>query len=368
MTHRNTSLLGTFLDSGAPAGSTDYTTLVVIHGLGFHGGNFRKLIPLASQFNARVVVMNRRDYPGSVPFTPKERAEIARLADAPAGTPGAAEATETFMKERGRELYDYLVDLVKCGGVLPAQDQDKKKGGIVLAGWSLGTLWISALLAHVSSFPVTEVDLTKYVRRIVYYDVPYLCLGYPMPDGLYVPLHDAELAPEEWLEHFCKWISAYYSHGDVARDGVSALESRHYLENPSPTTSRMTTEEVAQCKYDAPGNPGGSDNGVVVACITRHGTCASLRKGAFRLRETVSGMDDWRDVEVRYLWCDASTWEMPLGAWTLRKELEEAEKAGEIVRKVEYVRFRGANHFAHWDQPELTLRGLVGNDVELPWL
>ena len=32
------SPLGTVLDSGAPAGSTDYTTLVLVHGLMWHGG------------------------------------------------------------------------------------------------------------------------------------------------------------------------------------------------------------------------------------------------------------------------------------------------------------------------------------------
>ncbi len=70
------------------------------------------------------------------------------------------------MKERAREFYDYLVDLVKAGGVVRAQG---KKGGLVLAGWSLGATWLSALLTHVASFPIGDVDLKEYVRRIVYY-------------------------------------------------------------------------------------------------------------------------------------------------------------------------------------------------------
>ena len=73
----------------------------------YHPGNFKKFIPLAPKFNARVVLVNRRDYPGSAPFTSEERAEFARLASAPAGAPGAAEAMELIMKERARELYDF---------------------------------------------------------------------------------------------------------------------------------------------------------------------------------------------------------------------------------------------------------------------
>ncbi|KAI0713888.1 hypothetical protein C8Q76DRAFT_732741 [Earliella scabrosa] len=62
----STSPLGTILDSGAPTGSTDYTTLVLVHGLMWHGANFEKLLPYAKQNNARIIAVNRRDYPGSV--------------------------------------------------------------------------------------------------------------------------------------------------------------------------------------------------------------------------------------------------------------------------------------------------------------
>ncbi|TFK81803.1 hypothetical protein K466DRAFT_557458 [Polyporus arcularius HHB13444] len=361
MAQTETTLLRTFLDSGAPAGSTDYTTLVVIHGWGFHGGNFKKLIPLASKSDARIVLPNRRDYPGSIPFTTEERAEFARLADTPAGSPGATERMEVVMKERAREFYDYLVDLVKAGGVVRAQG---KKGGLVLAGWSLGATWLSALLTHVASFPVRDVDLKEYVRRIVYYDASYVCHGYIIPKGLYHPLHDPTLAPAEKTEQFGKWVSAYFAHGDVERSGIAALESRHYLESPSPTITRMTADEIAESAYPAPGEQGGSEHGIAMASIT-HGTYASLRKGAFLLRDLPSGTDDWRDVEIRYLWGDASTWEMPLAYRTLFEELEETRKAGRAVRKVEWVRFRGANHFAHWDLPDKTLREFLGDDAEV---
>ena len=70
------------------------------------------------------------------------------------------------MKARARELYDYLVDLVRTQNIPRAQG---KAGGIVLAGWSIGATWITALLAHVAEFPVGDVRLGEYVRRLVLY-------------------------------------------------------------------------------------------------------------------------------------------------------------------------------------------------------
>ena len=38
MASHNNTLLKTFIDSGVPEGSADYTTLVIVHGWGFHAG------------------------------------------------------------------------------------------------------------------------------------------------------------------------------------------------------------------------------------------------------------------------------------------------------------------------------------------
>lgn len=39
-----------FQDTGAPAGSTDYTTLVVIHGIVWHSGEHSLSLPLHDVF------------------------------------------------------------------------------------------------------------------------------------------------------------------------------------------------------------------------------------------------------------------------------------------------------------------------------
>ena len=124
------------------------------------------MLPFAHQHNVRIVLPNRRDYPGSAPYSPDEMENLSQLANMTAGSAEGVEGTANEMKARARELYDYLVGLVKTERLPRARGIS---GGIVLAGWSLGATWISALLAHVATFPVGDIRLSEYVRRLVYY-------------------------------------------------------------------------------------------------------------------------------------------------------------------------------------------------------
>ncbi|KAI0774678.1 Alpha/Beta hydrolase protein [Trametes elegans] len=352
--------LRAFLDSGAPEGSTDYTTIVIIHGWGWHGANFKKLLPLAKQFNARVVAVNRRDYPGSDPYTPDELATLGRIAQAPPGDADAAAGICAFYRDRARDLYDFLVDFVRREKIPRAAGN---KGGLIVSGWSLGTTLITALLAHVGEFPEGDVKLSEYVRRAILYDASYICYGYAPPPGWYEPLYDESLSDEERPKRFAVWITGYYAHGDVWAEGAKALEFRTPLPDPAPTLTRVTPEELAETTYEPVQAPGGSE-GLIASVSVKHGAFGALKDGAFYLRDPVEGADDWRKVEVRHLWADRSVWEMPWGAKLLSEELEQAKKDGKSVRNVVLVRFKGANHFAHWDLPEKFLKAYLGDETE----
>ena len=69
-----------------------------------------------------------------------------------------------------------------------------------------------------------------------------------------------------------------------------------------------------------------------------HGVLGPLKDGAFYLRDVppAPGAEGWLEVEVRYVWCENSVWEMPLGYHLLSTELEEARKAGRQVRDVSF--------------------------------
>ncbi|KAJ8092409.1 hypothetical protein PM082_023864 [Marasmius tenuissimus] len=61
-----------FTDTGAPLNSTEYATMVIVHGLGFPGAGFEPLQSQALSSHLRVIALNRRDYPGSTPFSVAE--------------------------------------------------------------------------------------------------------------------------------------------------------------------------------------------------------------------------------------------------------------------------------------------------------
>ena len=72
--------------------------------------------------------------------------------------------------ESFKELYDYMVDLVKRENIPPARgDGAIKQGGIVLAGWSFGGLWSTAFTAYAHTFSSPDVPLDKYVWRVICY-------------------------------------------------------------------------------------------------------------------------------------------------------------------------------------------------------
>ena len=79
------------------------------------------------------------------------------------------------MRDRAREVYDYLAELVVREDIPRANGSGK--GGIVFVGWSFGTLWATAFLTHAPNFePVEGVDLSVYVRRVVAYGETFLTL------------------------------------------------------------------------------------------------------------------------------------------------------------------------------------------------
>lgn len=158
------------------------------------------------------------------------------------------------------------------------------------------------------------------------------------------------LAPGEGAKLFPTWVSGYYAHGN------SASELEHCVAQavPIPTILNMSPEDIQANLHAPPAIPGGSDDLLLAAGI-RHGLYDVMRRAA--LFFTSSGASEgqgeeenavrseWKGIELRYIWCDRSVWEMPWGVWALQEELEEARKAGKEVRNVVLVRLKGANHF-----------------------
>ncbi|KAH9850272.1 hypothetical protein C2E23DRAFT_318207 [Lenzites betulinus] len=333
-------------DSGVPTGSTDYTTVVLVHGFTWHSGTFKKLIPLAHSSNARVVLVNRGDYLGSKPLTETERALLPSIwapglqvdaGDAEdAEIAAAKEKLETFMAHRARELHDLLVELVQRGGVLKANHKNNK-GGIIIAGWSLGGSFMNALLAHVASIPVGDVKLSDFMRRVVLLDTPVVPFGLSRtPKNTYSPMFDPSIAEEDRQRVFNSWVSGYYQHGDT-------LQGQPLL-HPPPTISTLTPEEIASLTCEGPGAPGGSDE-ILMHSGARVGLFKSMRERALYLPGGDLVGDPWQKVEVRFVACENSIPSVYLVVKGLQEEIEEANVKGLPMRDVRIVRVQGANHF-----------------------
>ncbi|KAI8989169.1 hypothetical protein BD414DRAFT_486289 [Trametes punicea] len=364
--------LHVFNDSGRPQGHDDYTTVIVLHGYVWHAGIFSKLFPLAQSRGIRLISLNRREYPGATPYTAEERALLPPVLDKPPTNEGeirsASEMLETFMRQRARELYECLQALVVERSIPRIRADSSAKGGIILVGWSLGATWMTALLSHVSSFPVNDVRLGEYIRRIVWYDPPACLLGYPYPEtDPYNPFNDTSLTHEERGQAFTKWITSYFSHGDT----LETFERRKPLTTPPSTLAAMSNEDFQATVHVPPGVPGGSDWTLLHGCLT-YGTFGNLRKGALFLsprspqgahRHFTVG-DIWADVEVRYVWGDHSVWEVPYAASLLREEVDGAKADGEAIRPVTILRVNGANHFAQWDYPERVLEAFLAETAD----
>lgn len=310
------------------------------------------------------MLINRRDFPGSDPYTERELATLASLQSAP----NALDLIQQFMTDRARELYDFLVKFIAQEDIPLSYGS---AGGLILAGWSFGNTWITSFLQQLAHFPVTDIDLRGYLRRIVLYDPPCHSVGVASPETKYDPFEDETIPLLERPEAFNKWVTGYFTHGESAE----TLELRTPAAEPRPSILSITQEELVRAFHPGPAGPEGSDRLLVLAGIASGLNRIMKEEGFYP-----EGEDPWKHVEVRYLWCSQSVYEGPWGAWALRKELEEANKAGRRTRNINVVCLRGANHFvsplcglslcldltyllqAHWDIPDRLLRAFLINE------
>ena len=115
------------------------------------------------------MLVNRRDYPGAAPYSLEERAMLFTAADeAMTDAAAACPKVVSIMKEGAIDVANLLIRFLSDNRV-PLPRPQTNSGGIVLVGWSLGTAWLTALLAHAAPSPTDTVNLTDYVRRIVFF-------------------------------------------------------------------------------------------------------------------------------------------------------------------------------------------------------
>ncbi|KAJ3821553.1 hypothetical protein F5880DRAFT_1624692 [Lentinula raphanica] len=197
-----------FTDSGPPIGSLDYTTVILLHGGVFNAYGFHKVHDYAHRLNLRTVLLHRRDYAGSTPYS---RSEIQELEN----------GSVIFWERLSAQLGEFVRMFVEKESV----PKRGGSGGIAILGWSGGCLPIVSFL-ELYNFLVEYIGdlilygtvfcsiLTFFVLTVLMLDPSYHCFGYPLPhdNRNYVPWEDQTISSEEFLHAFSEWVSSYYDH------------------------------------------------------------------------------------------------------------------------------------------------------------
>ncbi|KAL5531561.1 hypothetical protein ACEPAG_4438 [Sanghuangporus baumii] len=346
-------------DTGSPSNARGiYTTFMIVHGTGFHGQIFRRLLPFAPQHNIRLVFINRRDYPRSSPYINEDLEKISA---------NDAGMNNEFAKARASEFARFIKTFIEKENI-PKASSDWKRGGIVLMAWSSGNAYTLPLLSYADSIPEdTRLFIEPYLRSLILFDMPRWIVGVPqLPD----PLRDDSLSEEERVQRFNIWVSSYYSHKSLTSRNIIDLE-RVADNDPSirkSTFEALTREEIKETAYAPPsmGSELAFRNGSPAIYVERV-RCALFDDELAKY---------WPRFGVDVVWGEKSIWVVVDATWELQKAREKADKEGIVGRPLRFFMIPGANHFVsgastlikldcqefmylsqpHWDKPEMAMK------------
>ncbi|KNZ76585.1 hypothetical protein J132_09446 [Termitomyces sp. J132] len=333
-----------FTDSGPPPGSTDYTTIIVLHGIAFTGDNLKKLHNHAHAFNLRTVIWNRRDYVGSSKYTSDELEDLNH-------------GQRAFLDRLGVHLAQFLLWFIEQHNV-PKVNADRTTGGFAIMGWSLGNLTAITLFSHKNLFaPETYELLGKYVKNLIIYDATLLAFGWRLPPSetppnIYDPLTTFTTEPPEVAQHnFDVWVSSYYDHPK----NPESVRDLHFARRTEFATSDTWSAEDLKAfhDYDAFRR---SDMPVFQP------TMQSIIR---ELSDRVLGLDDntstmaFPNCPIIYLRPTRTTWRCYWFGIQAERTYDEHRRNGRNVRTAIFLPIEGGNHFAHWDMPQKVMEALA---------
>ncbi|EKM50157.1 uncharacterized protein PHACADRAFT_264726 [Phanerochaete carnosa HHB-10118-sp] len=340
-----------FEDTGAPPGSSTYLTVILLHGLLFHGAIFQKLVPHAASNDLRLVRVNLRDYPGSTKFSEEELDVIKS---------GEPEKQAGAMKAQGQQLAAFLRHFATTYDIPPtAQADGKLVGGMALLTWSMSNNLATSLLAHAASLSAeTREVLSNYLRTILLLD-PVLgsTCGEGAPQGSYHPFRDASLSMDERIDFSEVWLSYYFSTVDdfksITPEELSARSPLHEssLESPPDSSKTPTLLRVSkEVRYAIRDRDAFVRSSLPILRITPNVFRENFERALFRTDGTMPA------IRIVYAWCDETMGDSISAAKFTWDRLEASRAEGSRFRDIEFCRLDGCNHIPHWDYPEKIIR------------
>ncbi|KAI0771129.1 alpha/beta-hydrolase [Trametes elegans] len=346
-------------DSGVPAKSTDYITIVLVHGTCFHGAIYRPLLPFAAERNLRLVFLNQRGYPGSSTFT-SEDVE---------GLRGSSDEQGQVMRDRGLEIAEFLRWFIETASIPPIKttpDLNASTGGISLLAWSGGTMASTAMLAHADKLSEgTQKLLSEYIRSFVMYDPSGFATGQPLPPGLSTLKIAPSLSVDVQLADFALSVASYYppytlNEGADLPTSFDPPRTPLVGEEYTPTTSKMAPGVLASLTQA----PLLELHQHLIWSVSRDVFRENTERALLdcRLRAPAKGSGErakvWPDLPVHVVWCEMTVGECLWGVLVIRHRFEHAK--AEHRRILTFHKLADANHFLHWENPERFVQFLAG--------
>lgn len=243
---------------------------------------FHKIHSHAHSLNLRTMILHRRDYEGSTPYSPEELEELEqgsvvfweRL------SAQIAEFLEIFiLREKipklTRQKLPFSQDRLQLQSMRASPGSvGGGNGGVAIFGWSAGCSTVLSFLGA-SHNPMISQESYKlleeyigncilygkkyssplYVLINIYEDPTYLCFGYTLPSDNpnYIPWADPTVAPEDIPRAVSEWVSSYYDHPcyDPISGSLPVTATIHDLDGTRTksdeiTISSWTDEELVK--------------------------------------------------------------------------------------------------------------------------
>ncbi|KAJ3768286.1 Alpha/Beta hydrolase protein [Lentinula raphanica] len=314
-----------YYDTGAPK-AVDYTTLIIVHGNTYHAGTFFTLLPPAPSLNLRVILVQRRLYPGSSSYTEKETAIVMN------GT----EAERKALLDRDGELLALFVD-----NMIQVHSLNK----VAVIGWSAGTCYLHCIVDAIKRVnDDARSRLQQHIQALIYWDPPSSVSGLEdPPTGGWIPLYDTSLTPEQRGEAFGKWLSYHYPHPDLEKRDPTTLIYK--LDKPikPPSFSNLTMEQFFTM-IDLTANPRGD----VAVGSPYYKPYLLDRYQRALLDPEVRKL--WTNAKFGCIYGDQSPYNVQWAIWCWEKDLQN------VGLDMHFIDMKESNHFVMSDDPELTLK------------
>jgi len=291
-------------------------------------GTFFTLLPVASTLDLRVILVQRRLYPGSTPYTEEEK----RIAFS-----GTEDQRKELVHKNATLLALFVDNMIKDHGL----------GRVAVVGWSVGSGFLNQVINAFQSLDHEPQErLKKRVHALIYWDPPANIMGFDAPpNGGWVPLYDLTLSPEERAAAFEKWLSYHYPHPDLASHDPATLIYKLDAPVKTPSFTGISREDfLTMVDFSA------YRNGDIIGTPPYRGILAAERQNALLSAQIRQG---WENAKFCCIYGDQSPWNVQWGTWCLEKLIRDANNP---QFSIHFKAMKGANHFVMSDNPTLPLQ------------